>query len=69
MASEEYLEVFKRAHANLNYLMPLAQSGGSRVAKGPAWMSAPPHMPQLQSKYDQLKELFPGWEGQQAIAR
>ncbi|KAK4574246.1 hypothetical protein LTR86_002007 [Recurvomyces mirabilis] len=63
MASDDFMHVFRRLQANLAYLMPLAQNGGSRTAKGPATMSAPPHMPQIQPRYDQLKELFPGWVG------
>lgn len=64
MASEEYIQCLRRVQANLAYLMPRADAGqASKAPPGPAHMTAPAHMPQLQAKYEQLKELFPGWPG------
>lgn len=66
MASEEYIQCLRRVQANLAYLMPKAQSDPAQQAKappGPAHMTAPPHMPQLEDKYKTLRELFPGWQG------
>ncbi|EMC95748.1 hypothetical protein BAUCODRAFT_49756, partial [Baudoinia panamericana UAMH 10762] len=63
MASDEYIQVLRRVQANLAYLMPKAQGDASKTPKGPAYMSPPPHMPQLQPRYDQLKDLFPDWQG------
>ncbi|KAK5114472.1 hypothetical protein LTR62_002407 [Meristemomyces frigidus] len=64
VASEEYLSVLRRVQENLRYLMPVAQNDASKTPKGPGAMTSPPTMPQLQPKYDRLRELFPGWEGQ-----
>ena len=63
LAAEEYTQVLRRVQANLAYLMPRAQSDQQKAPKGPAFMTSPPHMPQLQSKYYQLQEAFPDWEG------
>lgn len=64
MASEEYIQCLRRSQANLAYLMPKAQSGDvSKAPPGPAHMTHPPHMPQLEEKYKRLRELFPGWQG------
>ncbi|KAK4929321.1 hypothetical protein LTR49_003924, partial [Elasticomyces elasticus] len=63
LASENYIQVLRRVQANLGYLMPVAQNDMQKTARGPAYITAPPHMPQLQTKYDQLKELFPDWQG------
>ncbi|KAK4893723.1 hypothetical protein LTR27_007970 [Elasticomyces elasticus] len=63
LASEDYIQVLRRVQANLGYLMPVAQNDMQKTARGPAYITAPPHMPQLQTKYDQLKELFPDWQG------
>lgn len=62
-ASDEYMQVLRRVQANLGYLMPTAQGDQQKVPKGPVHMTPPQHMPQLQSKYDQLQELFPDWPG------
>ncbi|KAI7058209.1 hypothetical protein KC352_g44082, partial [Hortaea werneckii] len=45
------------------YLMPKAQNDNAKTPPGPAHMTPPPHMPHMQSKYDQLSELFAGWQG------
>ncbi|KAF2211217.1 hypothetical protein CERZMDRAFT_98534 [Cercospora zeae-maydis SCOH1-5] len=66
MASEEYIQCLRRVQANLAYLMPKAQTDPAQQAKappGPAHMTAPSHMPQLEDKYKTLRELFPGWQG------
>ncbi|KAI7489779.1 hypothetical protein KC357_g2139 [Hortaea werneckii] len=63
MASEEYMQVLRRVQANLAYLMPKAQNDSAKTPPGPAHMTPPPHMPHMQSKYDQLFELFAGWQG------
>ncbi|KAF2173891.1 hypothetical protein M409DRAFT_62120 [Zasmidium cellare ATCC 36951] len=68
MASDEYIQCLRRVQANLAYLMPKASSDPSGQAQakappGPAHMTPPPHMAQLQPKYEQLRELFPGWPG------
>lgn len=63
MASDEYIQTLRRVQANLGYLMPKAQNDPSKAPPGPAHMTPPAHMPQLQSLYDQLKELFPSWPG------
>jgi hypothetical protein len=71
MASDEYIQCLRRVQANFAYLMPKAQSssGQSTVNEakqlpGPAHMTPPPHMPQgMKEKYEQLKELFPEWQG------
>lgn len=66
MASEEYIQCLRRVQANLAWLMPRASNDPAGLAKappGPAHMTQPPHMAQLQSKYAQLTELFPGWKG------
>jgi hypothetical protein len=59
MASDEYIQIVKRLQGNLSYLSP----GKPRQFPGPAFLSPPPQMPELQPMYDQLKELFPGWPG------
>lgn len=68
MASDEYIQTLRRVQANIAYLMPKASNdpSGQTQAKappGPAHMTPPPHMPQLHPKYEQLRELFPGWPG------
>ncbi|TKA67916.1 hypothetical protein B0A55_09719 [Friedmanniomyces simplex] len=63
LASEEYIQVLRRVQANLGYLMPVAQNDAQKTPRGPAYMSPPPHMPQLRPKFDQLRELFPDWQG------
>ena len=63
LAAEEYTQVLRRVQANLAYLMPRAQNDQQKAPKGPAHMTPPPHMPQLQPKYYQLQEVFPDWEG------
>ncbi|KAK3069319.1 hypothetical protein LTR53_012422 [Teratosphaeriaceae sp. CCFEE 6253] len=63
LASEEYIQVLRRVQANLAYLMPVASHDSQKTPPGPAYMSPPPHMPQLQGKFDQLRELFPAWQG------
>ena len=40
-----------------------AVAENARVPLGPAHMTAPQHMPQLQTRYEQLRELFPEWQG------
>ncbi|EME81111.1 uncharacterized protein MYCFIDRAFT_215845 [Pseudocercospora fijiensis CIRAD86] len=65
-ASEEYIQCLRRVQANLAYLMPKAQpeqANPAKASQGPAHMTPPPHMPQLQEKYDRLKVLFDGWPG------
>lgn len=63
LASDEFIQVMRRLQTNLAYLMPVAQNDASKQQKGPPYMTPPPHMPQLQPKYDQLRELFPDWSG------
>lgn len=64
MAAEEYIQCLRRVQANLAYLAPRADVHQAQKAPpGPAHMSPPAHMPQLQPKYEQLRELFPGWPG------
>lgn len=68
MASDEYIQCLRRVQANLSYLAPKASADASGGASkpgppGPAHMTAPAHMPQLLPKYEQLRELFPGWTG------
>lgn len=64
MAAEEYIQCLRRVQANLAYLAPRADvQQALKAPPGPAHMTPPAHMPQLQPKYDQLKELFPGWAG------
>jgi hypothetical protein len=55
---QEYMEVLRRIQSNLAYLMPVAQKDPSKPPKRPIFTSAPPHMPQLSAKYEQLIELF-----------
>ena len=61
MASEEYIQALRRIQANLAYLAPISQ--GREVPPGPMHMTPPEHMPQLKDRYEQLRELFPGWGG------
>lgn len=66
MASDEYIQCLRRVQANLAYLMPKAStdpSGQAKAPPGPAHMTPPPHMSQLQARYEQLRDLFPGWSG------
>ena len=71
MASDEYIQCLRRVQANFTYLMPKAQkeSGQStgneaKQLPGPAHMTPPPHMPEdMKQKYEQLKDLFPDWQG------
>lgn len=75
MASEEYIQSLRRLQANLAYLMAKAQPDAAaqqqqqqsqqsgKPAPGPAHMTAPPHMPQLEDSYRTLRDLFPGWQG------
>lgn len=64
MAAEEYIQCLRRVQANLAYLAPRADTQqAAKAPPGPAHMSPPAHMPQLQAKYEQLRELFPGWNG------
>lgn len=71
MASDEYIQCLRRVQANFAYLMPKAQSAGgqssaneSKLLPGPAHMTPPPHMPEsMKERYEQLKELFPEWQG------
>lgn len=64
MAAEEYIHCLRRVQANLAYLAPRADTQqAAKAPPGPAHMTPPAHMPQLQPKYDQLRELFPGWVG------
>jgi hypothetical protein len=67
MAAEEYIQCLRRVQANLAYLAPRADAQQAfKAPPGPAHMTPPVHMPQLQSKYEQLRELFPGWAGNDA---
>jgi hypothetical protein len=59
MASDEYIQIVKRLQGNLSYLSP----GKPKQFPGPAFLSPPPQMPELQPLYEQLKDLFPGWPG------
>jgi len=69
MASDEFIQCMRRIQANLAYLAPRVDTQQiSKAPPGPAHMAAPPHMPQLQKKYDQLKEMLPGWGGLEARA-
>lgn len=69
LASDEFIQCMRRLQANLAYLAPRSDAAQmSKAPPGPAHMSAPPHMPQLQQKYEQLRELFPGWGGIEARA-
>jgi len=63
LAAPEYIDVLRRVQANIAYLAPRASGDTSKMVKGPAHMTPPAHMPQLQAKYDRLRELFPGWVG------
>ncbi|KAF2772669.1 hypothetical protein EJ03DRAFT_324659 [Teratosphaeria nubilosa] len=63
LASQEYIDALRHVQANFTYLMPAAQGDASKTPQGPALLGPPAHMPQLQPKYDKLKELFPGWPG------
>ncbi|KXL49273.1 hypothetical protein M433DRAFT_141629 [Acidomyces richmondensis BFW] len=63
LAAPEYVDVLRRVQANIAYLAPRASGDVSKMVKGPAHMTPPAHMPQLQPKYDRLRELFPGWLG------
>nr|OQO18387.1 hypothetical protein B0A51_13718 [Rachicladosporium sp. CCFEE 5018] len=64
MAAEEYVQCLRRVQANLAYLAPRADVQQLQKAPpGPAHMTPPPHMPQLQAKYDLLREAFPDWIG------
>ncbi|KAK5131166.1 hypothetical protein LTR08_001252 [Meristemomyces frigidus] len=63
LATDDYVQVLRRIQANLGYLMPKAQNDQQKAPKGPAHMTPPPHMPQLQPRYDQLQEIFPDWQG------
>lgn len=66
MASDKYIHCLRRVQANLAYLMPKAQPDPATQQKappGPAHMTPPPHMSQLQEKYERLRELFPDWHG------
>lgn len=65
MATDEYIQTMRRLQANLSYLGPRGNPNGGpkQMPPGPAHMTPPPHMPQLQAKYDKLKELFPGYTG------
>ena len=67
MAAEEYIQCLRRVQANLAYLAPRADAQQSMKAPpGPAHMTPPAHMPQLLAKYEALRELFPGWPGNDA---
>ncbi|KAK4545017.1 hypothetical protein LTR36_003568 [Oleoguttula mirabilis] len=63
LAADDFIQVLRRVQAILAYLMPKAQNDQQRAPEGPAHMTPPPHMPQLQFRYDQLQALFPGWDG------
>lgn len=65
VATDEYISTLRRVQANLAWLAPRGNVSGSaqKQVPGPAHMTPPPQMPQLQAKYDRLKELFPGWHG------
>ena len=67
MAAEEYIQCLRRVQANLAYLAPRADAQQTMKAPpGPAHMTPPAHMPQLLAKYEALRELFPGWPGNDA---
>lgn len=78
-AADEYIQTFYRLKANLAYLYsqpdmqalnPQKQNQAQPANKGPAhppaFMHPPPHMPGLESKYEALRKLFPGWVGKDA---
>ncbi len=63
-ATPEYMQCMRYVQANIAYLAPKAQQQpGMKTQPGPAYMRPPPQMPQLREKYEQLRELFPGWQG------
>jgi len=67
MAAEEYIQCLRRVQANLAYLAPRADvQQAMKAPPGPAHMTPPPHMAHLQPKYEALRELFPGWPGNDA---
>lgn len=60
MASDEYIQIIKRLQVNLAYLQPnKTPEQQAKAMAGPAFLTPPPQMPQLQGPYDRLKELFP----------
>ncbi|KAK5168955.1 uncharacterized protein LTR77_006264 [Saxophila tyrrhenica] len=64
MASQEYVQCLRRIQANLAYMMPKAQpQAAAKMQPGPAHMTPPRHMASMREKYQQLAELFPGWQG------
>lgn len=64
MASDDFIQCMRRVQANLAYLAQRADpQAGQKSIPGPAHMTPPAHLPQLQQQYDQLRELFPGWTG------
>lgn len=68
MAADEFTQTMRRVQANLAWLAPRGNvsnvsNTAHKDALGPTHMTPPPHMPQLQSKYDKLREMCPGWLG------
>ena len=76
MASEEYIQLLRRAQGNLAWLMGRANGasaanggdvpGGGKMLPGPAYMQHPPQMPSLSERYVELRRLFPDWPGNDA---
>jgi len=69
-ASQEYIQILCRLHANLGYLCAQSdlQKPGSKAPHPPSFMKAPPNMPALEDKYTELRRLFPGWVGRDGPA-
>lgn len=68
LASELYINTFRRVQANLAYLMPRASQATNPASQpnmppGPAFMTPPAHMAALAPLYERLKGLFPDWPG------
>lgn len=55
---KEAAQIGRRLHANLQYLSLLALRRSGHGSVIPKIMSAPPEMPQLQGKYEELRQLF-----------
>lgn len=71
MATDEYIQILRRIQSNLSVLSQKAgmAPANHKTVPGPAHMTPPPSMPQLQSKYDRLRELYPNWPGMEVMAQ
>ncbi|THY31808.1 hypothetical protein D6D01_02788 [Aureobasidium pullulans] len=71
LASDEYTQVYLRLHANLGYVCGQTdnQSKPGSSPHPPSYVTAPPNMPQIESKYAKLRALFPGWTGKDGQRR